>query len=239
MDTPVRIDLKPLTMLVTLAIGIALVAGVDTLSSTTVNKNPPSTPTTAYDFFSAPRVEPDEPQAPSELTCYDPHLLGVWQEIRKDKEFIERTSERFEDLDCSSLLDIKPIDLNRDGDPEFFVRGKNVPLCGGTGNCLFWIFEKKNSRMAVLLAGSDFVEMEELGEQVQRSRTNGYSDILLNGHFTAVETGYYTYKFDGKRYVESRCMYEIPDNDVRKEGSMEMITCEEFQRRLESAVKQK
>jgi hypothetical protein len=241
MQISARHFVGPLAAIVTLATGIGLVAAVRTAAAffstpVAVARASVAEPNTYYDFNSVPRIETPPPPEPSELSCDDPDLLPIWQAVKNDKEFRDRTSNLGATLNCATLLDVKRVDLNRDGNDEFLVRGNDIPLCGGTGNCLFWIFEKRRSKMNLLLAASDYVDMAEMGDQVLKSRTRGYSDILLKGHFTAAETGYYTHRFDGLRYVDSRCMYEVPNHDPRKEGSMEMITCDEFDRRQAAEI---
>lgn len=237
MTSSLRHRLAPIAGVVALCVGLASVAAVRLVwSETTAVIDQPTQVHNKYDFFSAPRVEVQTPPGKTEFTCYDLNILPIWNELKKDGEFRDRTSDMGESLDCAKLLDVKTIDLNRDGRKEFLVRGKDIPLCGGTGNCLFWIFQKGRTRVRVLLAASDYADMAEMGDQLLASRTQGYADILLKGHFTAAATGYYTYRFDGSRYIESRCMYDVPNYDRQKEGSMEMITCEEFQRRLDKEI---
>jgi len=235
MEITARHFISPVAALVTLAIGVAAVEGVAMFSSPlqtaphTGSQNESAKQET-HDFFAPPPAAMPEERA-TELSCYDPNILPIWSELKKDPEFVERTSGWYAVINCSEALDIKRVDLNRDGNAEFLVRGKSVPLCGAVGNCAFWVFEKRKARIVKILSASDYVDVAELGDQVMRSRTRGYSDLLLRGHFSAAETGYYTYKFNGKRYVEARCMYEVPNRTRGTEGGWEMITCEEFERR--------
>ena len=39
---------------------------------------------------------------------------------------------------------------------------------------------------------------------------------MLKGHFTAAETTYSYYKFNGKKYDESKCLMEILFHERRK-----------------------
>jgi hypothetical protein len=102
---------------------------------------------------------------------------------------------------------MKPSDLNADGTPKILVRGK-YDLCGATGNCAFWIFAKRGKGYHKLLAASDYFEIRQLGDQIINHQTNGYRDISVKGHITASNTSYQTFQFNGRRYVESRCIAE-------------------------------
>lgn len=236
MNQTIRILLHILLGLLTMSVGIgfaAAVAALVSIFSPMPNHASAALASEGYDFFSAPRVEaPPLPQK-AELSCYDHYILPIWQELKKDEDFIDRLNAMGGTLNCSDMLEVKAIDLNRDGRLEFLVRGKDFQFCGATGNCKFWAFEKRGARARVILSASDYGENTPLGDQVQRSRTGGYANLLLKGHFTAAETSYTTYRFDGKRYVESRCMYEVPKHRRDGEGSMELITCDEFHRRGE------
>ena len=231
----------PLLGFATLAVGVGFVAAIAYLASLfTAGASivqPATTPKPeTYDFFSAPKVAPIEEPLRQELSCYDLHLLPVWNALKNDDEFSERVGHSNDSANCSDMLEVERVDLNRDGRKELLVRGKNFHLCGATGNCGFWVFEEGRTRPRMLLSASDYVDIAELGQQVLRSRTHGYSDLLLKGHFSAAETGHYTYKFDGQKYIQKRCMYEVPKYDRSNEVSWEMITCEEFDRRIEREI---
>jgi hypothetical protein len=230
---------SPLAAVVTLVIGVAVVVGFDTLTTlsqkrttqTTAAKPSEAVPIAQPDFFATtpPPVAQPPPRA---LSCYDMNILPIWHELKKDEEFKDRVGYSSDSPDCSAMLEIETVDLNSDGKREFLARGKDFPLCSPVGNCGFWIFEKKGSRFRKLFSSSDYVDISALGEQVLRTRTKGYADLLLRGHFSAAETGYYTYKFNGRRYVESRCRYKVPSYDGGgSPSSWEMITCDEFDRR--------
>ena len=231
----------PLLGFATLAIGIGLVTAIAYLASFFA-VGPPVAHTVApkaetYDFFSAPKVAPVEASPRQEPSCYDLSLLPVWNVLKQDDEFSERVGYSEDGANCSEMLEVERVDLNRDGKKEFLVRGKNSHLCGATGNCGFWVFEEGRTRARLLLSASDYVDVE-LGQQVLRTRTNGYSDLLLKGHLSAAETGHYTYKFDGRKYVEAKCLYEVPKYDRRNEVSWEMVTCKEFDRTDRTRVRE-
>ncbi|MGQ0541454.1 MAG: hypothetical protein ACT4O9_06340 [Blastocatellia bacterium] len=132
--------------------------------------------------------------------------------------------------DCRDVFEIKHVDLNRDGRKEILVRSTTAQFCGAVGNCDFWIFERRRSGLRMLLHGDDYWDVTKMGDQVKRTRTNGYSDILLKGHFSVSETSYSTYKFNGRKYVETKCLYETPKEHNGDKTTWEFVTCKEFYR---------
>lgn len=162
---------------------------------------------------------------------HDPQVLPIWHQLKKDEGFKYRVGHSHDSANCSEMIEVYRVDLNRDGKKEILVRGKNFQLCSAVGNCGLWVFEKTGSRFKKLLSRSDYVDISELGEQVLRSGTKGYADLLLKEHFSAAETGFYTYEFNGRQYVVSRCMYEVPKYTRQGKVLSEMITCKEFDRR--------
>ncbi|HVF31167.1 MAG TPA: hypothetical protein VNA22_09355 [Pyrinomonadaceae bacterium] len=173
-----------------------------------------------------------------ELSCYDPHILPIWSELKKDEQFEQRLDGETGRLNCSEMLEVRRLDLNRDGSEEVIARGKGPDLCSATGNCGFWVFEHENGRTLVLLSGSSYVEANEIGSEILRwSRTRSYDDILLTGHSSAAETSYRTYKFDGRRYAEARCMYQVPSYHSPGGREMEWITCSAYDNRGERGAR--
>jgi len=230
-----RTFVSPLAAVITLAIGIAVVAAMKTFLSLF------SSPAVVTDVVKhdAPLIvrphDNTDAIAPQklELSCYDLNILPIWQALKKDSVFKERLQYSSGSLNCSEMLEVLRFDLNQDGKDEVIAQGKGLELCTPTGNCSFWVFELKKSGARTLLADYDFYPglYPEFGEQVQKSRTKGYSDILLAGHSKSDETSYRTFKYDGEKYFESRCLYEIPKMDRQREGSWELVACRELDRR--------
>lgn len=162
-------------------------------------------------------------EKPTKPFCNDQNILPIWKVLLKDKTFnyyIEGLNEVF---DCKEVLDIKEINLNDDSQKEIIVSGQTSILCGGTGNCGFWIFEINNGKMQKLLSNTNYLDSLV---SVQKTRTNGYSNILLKGHISGYETSFTKYKFNGQKYVETKCTVEAFHlNDER-----EVLTCKEWQR---------
>jgi len=168
-----------------------------------------------------------------ELSCYDPQILPVWHELKKDKKFKAWTKDVVGIYDCAAMLEVKQIDLNNDGQLEVLARGKDFPLCGnGRAGCGFWIFSNRNDRHRVLLSAADHAYTADLADVLKKSRTRGFSDVLLKTFLgPGDEMKFSTHVYNGRDYVESRCVCEIEKQDPRTEGSLEMITCQEFARR--------
>lgn len=226
--------LGPMIGVVTLATGIGLVSLVAVVSSllaepVTVERQENIGVTSSENFKTLGPLPGREGRV---LACYDPNILPLWKELKADAQFQEWLDGTGGVINCADMVEIRKVDLNRDGQDEALVRGKGPTLCGATGNCGFWIFNKKGMKWTAILSGYDYSEYEAWDQQVvQRGSTRSYSDILLKTHHTAAETSFRTYKFDGAQYKETRCMYEIPKSNRTGEGSMELITCSEFERR--------
>ena len=197
------------------------------------------TPSQHHDFFSLPKISPSpspSPQppadeAPREISCDHDRILGpVWKILMKGASFRESVIGSDASY-CEDVLDVALIDVNGDAQPEIFLWAKTFAFCGAVGNCDIWIFQKRGSKYRMLLHGDDYIDRAVMGEQLLRTKTRGYYDLLLKGHFSAAHTSFSYYKFDGRRYVEERCLYEVPKYDTRNELDSEMITCKEFESR--------
>ncbi len=166
--------------------------------------------------------------------CNDKNLLPLWNELKKDKEFIERIENFNQDEDCAEMLEVQQIDLNGDRRNEFIVWGRSSGLCGGTGNCAVWIYEKKNDKYKLLLQSVAYNDTAKWFE-VKKAKSNGYRNILLKSHFTAAETTYIFYKFNGTKYVEDKClMYRY----FSYEKKTSIMTCKEHSEQIEKELRE-
>ncbi len=198
-----------------------------------------------FELFSAPKaasppqIDETAPWLEKKTHCRDPKILPFWNALLRDKASREVIEYSTDVIDCKDILEIKHIDLNGDGQSEVLIRAVTIPSCGAVGNCDFWILEKVNGRYRILLHGDDYWDASQMGEQVLRKRTKGYRDILLKGHFSASDTSYSTYKYNGKRYVEKGCRYKVPDylNSDDKRTKWKFVSCEEYYRSLDSGVR--
>jgi hypothetical protein len=97
---------------------------------------------------------------------------------------------------------IELVDLNGDGRPEYIAQANGLGPCGGTGNCLFWIFRSTPTGVKVLLVSSRFEKIA-----IRSSTTGGYKDIVLGSHVSASERNLVWYKFRDGRYRKHACYY--------------------------------
>jgi hypothetical protein len=96
---------------------------------------------------------------------------------------------------------LKTVDLNGDGRREVMLQAYSFSLCGATGNCQFWVYERQGRGFRKLLdsRGKDGVGGIRLIE-VRRTRTNGYLDLVLGVHDSCCEEGLEYYRYRGGEY---------------------------------------
>lgn len=134
------------------------------------------------------------------------------------------------------MFEIFKFDLNSDGRKEIILRGKVFGMCGATGNCGFWIFEKKGKKYRKVLRSHDYADITVMGEQIQKKKTNGFNNILLKYHFSVSKTVYSTYKFDGRKYVERKCLVSTPISKTLSEKTPKwhFVSCKKYFKDLEN-----
>lgn len=107
---------------------------------------------------------------------------------------------------------IKYVELNGGGKPEVIAQaGGEGSGCSPTGNCPFWILQRRGTSYEVLLEG------EAQTFTIQRTRTKGYWDIVLSRHASAFESEAREYKFNGNVYEECAC-YDVEWSDLGTDG---------------------
>ena len=102
---------------------------------------------------------------------------------------------------------LKLIDLNGDGKVEVLAQAFDFKVgCGATGNCAFWVFEKKENQYRLLLdtRGPDGIGGIELFT-VEPNRTNGFNDLVFAAHDSASEKTLYVYRYKNDHYKMSEC----------------------------------
>ncbi|MEK7724596.1 MAG: hypothetical protein AAB336_09635 [Acidobacteriota bacterium] len=167
-------------------------------------------------------------EKPNKPFCYDKNFLPIWKVLLKDKDFQEWEPISEYSLDCKDMLEIKKIDLNQDGTVEILLRGNNFNLCSPVGNCAFWIFEKRSKNYRKILYSTDYIDVSKLGQQILKTKTNGYSDILLKGHLSASDTSYRFFTFDGRKYKISKDLVEACIVCVGENPKWEMMTAKKY-----------
>lgn len=173
--------------------------------------------------------EPIETPKLYKPTCKDKNLLPIWNALQKDKVFKESEESTSENADCTNRIEVQKADLNGDGIKEFIVWGR-YNFCGGTGNCLIWIYENKKGKFKRLLQYSAYYDGKSKWFEIQKAKTKGFKNLLVKGHYTGYETTHNYFKFNGSRYVESKCLFEVYSMNEEKPTFM---TCEEYSRKNE------
>jgi len=248
-----RFGLQLLTFFLSLAIGVfsGLIRLGPASESRTHDTTERVTAGEYYDFFAANTADASTPPAniyskivPGEARktfCSNPTIRPIWKLIRRDpevREALEYVWSTWDYSDCKDMFELKYVDLDRDGRAEILVRGGGTQLCGGVGNCDFWVIKRERKGLRLLLHADDYVDVTDMGKQVLKVRTNGYADLLLKGHFSASETSYSTYKYNGRRYVETKCRYHVPNyNDPHYDNekpTWHFISCREFNREMKN-----
>lgn len=171
-------------------------------------------------------------ETPTKPFCNSPKISKIWNLLQNDSDFKEWNAITTDSLDCEEFLEIEEIDLNQDGKQELLLRGKNN-LCSAVGNCAFWIYANGSKSYKKLLYATDYSESDDFGKQIKATKTNKFSDILLKSHLTASDTTYETYKFDGKKYKQSKCLVETPVVGTGENPKLEFVGCKEFFKRWE------
>jgi len=118
----------------------------------------------------------------------------------------QNTSER-ELRQLAANTRVELVDLDGDGAPEVIAQANDIMLgCGATGNCAFWIFKKASTGYKLLL---DTREGDGIGGAqlltVEKTRTNGFSDLVLAAHDSAFEKTLVFYRYRNGSYHESAC----------------------------------
>ncbi len=94
---------------------------------------------------------------------------------------------------------LKLVDLNDDGVPEVIAQPVG-DICSPTGNCPFWVFQNTASGYKVILEKGAVQAFT-----IQPTRTNGFSDLVLEMHGSATERELYLYEFTQNRFRRIAC----------------------------------
>ena len=181
-----------------------------------------------------PLVSPSPiPAEPTKPFCRDKRILPVWNQIKRkvDKEQWKHAIEFTGIADCSKFLEAMYFDLDRDGRSEILVRASCTPFCGATGNCSFWIFKKVGQSYKEILETGDYVDIVDMGDQILRTKTNGFNDILVKSHLNASDTAYSTYRHNGRKYVLRSDLVSAHHYDKNGKVYWKFITLEEWSER--------
>lgn len=98
-------------------------------------------------------------------------------------------------------------DLNGDGQREIIAQANGLGPCGGTGNCVFWIFQLTPTGTKVLLDSTLAGGLRFELVTVRPWNTNGYKDIVLASHSSATSRNIAWFKYANGKYRPSACFY--------------------------------
>jgi hypothetical protein len=110
---------------------------------------------------------------------------------------------------------VKFVDLNGDGVPEVFVQPIGN-ICGAA-NCPLYVFQKTGTNYRVILEKGAAQTVT-----TQKTRTNGYLDVIVGMHGSATDQGLFVYQFRQGRYLRTHCFYAFVTN-VDKNGEVHEV----------------
>ena len=217
MQSSLRHRLSPIAGIGTLAIGLGFVAVLQ-FFLTLLSEGPSASSEIDADA-PVPLLRPlDSVTAPKgvlELSCYDPRILPIWHELKRDRYFQDGLAMFPGQHDCSELLKVKREDLNGDRQDEFFVSGKNTPLCGATGNCDLWVFGIRDGRMTQLLHSGGIAIARD------KSKRHGFRNLIIRFNGSSYPDSLLEYRFNGSKFRLARCYQQDKQSLEKWEESCE------------------
>ena len=129
------------------------------------------------------------------------------KQIRVPKEIAQLVMNDNETRECiqqnggvGKNLKAEAISLSRNKTADILVQGAYPCTCG-VQNCTHWIYRKAANGYELLLTIDSAINVVP-----KNIFTNGYRDIDIEAHFSALETYISTYKFDGQKYQLKDCV---------------------------------
>lgn len=135
----------------------------------------------------------------AQLTAAQKIPIPLAQQLVKDNQYVKEKmrEQRWTIAQLAGQInEVKKVDLNGDGKPEFIFSG----ISCGNANCSTWIYRKNGNRYVQIP-----IEAYAIGIEIRKTKTNGYFDIAVEGHSSASETVLRIYKFDGSKYEDKEC----------------------------------
>lgn len=113
-------------------------------------------------------------------------------------------------LNVTKFFSAYQIQISENGNPALLIRENgDYSLCSGQ-NCSMWIYSQNQSGEFNLLL-STFIGNYKL--VVLRQSSNGYNDLLVTQHASAVEHELTIFRFNGSSYQAQKCLTETAEED--------------------------
>ena len=128
------------------------------------------------------------------------------QQLKRDDSLVEDLTEK-QVRTLAEETRIELVDLNGDGKPEIIAQANGLGPCGGTGNCIFWIFERTSDVLKLLLNTNDRSPVMFEKILIRPWSTNGYRDIVLGSHSNASSRNLVWLRFTRGAYRIHACYY--------------------------------
>ena len=157
-----------------------------------------------------PKVEMIKPEfekkatIPDKILSRDSRIRPVWGKLYSDVERNVWDSLRKDGIirKCSDVFDAMWFNLDGKGPNELIIRAKGPPYCGATGNCSFFIFQKKNGRYVVMLEARDhLLPHRPMGSQIRKESVNGYNKIYVLYQHSVSDMEHNRLVFKNGKYV--------------------------------------
>jgi hypothetical protein len=142
------------------------------------------------------------------------------RQIMNDPMFDDTTEERLRKLASDTRIEL--IELGDKGSREVLAQGNGLGNCGATGNCIFWVFHLSPEGTKLLLEAQGFEKV-----LVRPWSTNGYRDIVLSSHESAMERYHVWYKYSDGSYRKAACYMWVTSYgpDVLPSPEVSQVKC--------------
>ncbi len=172
---------------------------------------PPSAPLARFSWSETQAHELDHSRTIREapdLSAAEKTALtnAVVLQMKRDDDLVEDLTERQVRV-LAEETRVELVDLNGDGKPEIIAQANGLGPCGGTGNCIFWIFEQTADGLKLLLDTNDRSEVTFEKILIRPWSTNGFRDIVLGSHSNATNRNLVWFQFAHGAYRIHACYY--------------------------------
>ena len=101
---------------------------------------------------------------------------------------------------------VDSIKLARRGPEQIFVRVSRR-MCGATGNCEMFVLVRQRGKLKLVLEANGY------DLNVERITHHGFHDIVVPHNYSAWESTYTAYRWNGREYERAGCHMETLDRD--------------------------